>query len=345
LSKAAVSQAVTKLIARGILIEEGLFNNTPLGRKTKKVSVRHDLAYFVGTNLEGNTISACILDSHRRVITRVKRALCSHWSGGKIVSVWVDILRHMLVSSTIDPKMICCTGIGLPGFVSVDKCKTRAYLSPGKWVELNLGQIGENLNLPTLIANNVICRSEYEKKFGLAKDLNNFHYLLINYGMSLTTYINGEIDAYDGINAGEIGHLRMEFGGKRCICGRNGCLDCYVSGRTWEPQSFETEEEFDVELSKRAEYLAIALCNLCKVFYAPFVVLDGIYNNYEPIFKPHLVENIKKELSGLKIVFPEVIFAPPSDMKTSIGASQLAANKYIEEYCKENIFRLKKVTG
>jgi predicted NBD/HSP70 family sugar kinase len=341
LSKAAITQATSKLFAKDLLIEQGRFNKSQFGRKTIKLSVKPDLAYFIGTDLEGTAIRACILNPQKKVVIRAKRAVGPRWSRPRILSVWTEMLKQLIVDAQIDADKICCLGIGLPGLVLPDKFQTRAYLPPGNWVELNVDSIVEELKLPTFVANNLICLTEFEQKIGQAENHNSFYCLLIRYGVAITRCVNGIISTSDEIATGELGHVRIAMDGEKCICGRKGCLDTFVSGRTWNPDSFATEDEFNSELIKRAKYLGIGLSNLLKVFYSPCIVMNGIYNDYEPIFKKHLIDTMAEELSGLKVAPPEVIFASPSEMKTSIGAAQLAANNFLEQYCDKKIFAKK----
>jgi predicted NBD/HSP70 family sugar kinase len=162
--------------------------------------------------------------------------------------------------------------------------------------------------------------------------------LLIRYGIAITRCVNDVSSTSNEIATGELGHVKIVQDGKKCICGDRGCLDSYVSGRTWNPDSFESDDEFNRELTQRAQYLGLALSNLLKVFYSPCIVLNGIYNDYESLFKQDLSDTMAKELAGLKISPPQIIFASPSEMKTSIGASQLAANNFLEQYCEKKFF-------
>jgi predicted NBD/HSP70 family sugar kinase len=331
-SKPAITQAINKLFAKKLLIEGGRYNKTKFGRKTTMLSVRPDFAYFVGTDLEGTAIRACVLDSSRKVVARAKRTLGQQWPKSKILSVWTEMLENVIASSNIDKQNICSLGIGLPGLVSKNEFKTKALVPPGKWMELDVSSIVEKLNLPAFASHNLVCLTEYERKLGQASEFKSFYSMIIRYGVALTRCVDGIISTGNEYISGEFGHVKIVPDGKKCICGHKGCLGCYISGRTWDPDSFETDEEFNRELAKRAEYLGIALSNFLKVFYSPYILLNGIYNDYEPTFKKYLTETLKDELTGFEVETPEVVFGVPSEMKISIGAAQLAANNFLEQY-------------
>jgi glucokinase len=68
-----------------------------------------------------------------------------------------------------------------------------------------------------------------ERIFGNAKDLKDFVTITLGTGLGSGIIINGElVYGHDGF-AGEYGHVRVIPNGRTCGCGRNGCLETYVS--------------------------------------------------------------------------------------------------------------------
>ncbi|MFW6138866.1 MAG: ROK family protein, partial [Spirochaetota bacterium] len=66
--------------------------------------------------------------------------------------------------------------------------------------------------------------------YGQAKNCDNFILVDLGQGIGLGIVINGTI--YEGANlkAGEIGHLIIDPGGRKCSCGNYGCLESVASG-------------------------------------------------------------------------------------------------------------------
>ena len=56
LSKAAITQAINRLIKSGFVEEGRRLNEARRGRKTVSLRFRPDMAYFIGTDLEGGAI-------------------------------------------------------------------------------------------------------------------------------------------------------------------------------------------------------------------------------------------------------------------------------------------------
>lgn len=89
----------------------------------------------------------------------------------------------------------------------------------------------ERYNLPTVLTNDANAAALGEMLFGAASGLKHFVVITIGTGLGSGIVVNGEVlYGHDGF-AGEIGHTIAKPGGRRCSCGRFGCLETYVSGR------------------------------------------------------------------------------------------------------------------
>src|SRR3989339_1315014 len=75
MSKAAVTQSVNKLLKQKIVTEGQRLEENRLGRKKIKLSVQPDLAYFLGADLEGLAVRACVMDCSYKIISSGKRAI------------------------------------------------------------------------------------------------------------------------------------------------------------------------------------------------------------------------------------------------------------------------------
>lgn len=338
LSKAAVTQVVSKLLKSG-LIEEGLrFSNSGKGRKTTTLRVKPDLAYLLGTDLEGMAVRVCIIDCEKKVIAGGKRAIGPDWSIRKILNQWLSIIEEVIDRSGILPEKMAGIGVGLPGKVSRENFHCRAYLPPGRWVDLNIGSVLEKFNLAVTAANNVVCAAEYERRLGSARQVKNFISILARYGIGAAIFSNSSFLAGEEFFTGELGHMRVDCKGPVCVCGQRGCLDVFASGRTWRQEKIRTDAMLHRELSSRGRYLAIGVANLLKVFHPALLIINGIYNEYENEFRPILLSALDAELKGLQLSVPEVVFGEPVDFKASIGAAMRAADEFLEAYLEKNLF-------
>lgn len=87
----------------------------------------------------------------------------------------------------------------------------------------------QKFHRPTLLANDANAAAIGEHLFGNAKDLNDFVLITLGTGLGSGVFINGELIVGSQGFAGEYGHIRVVPNGRSCGCGRNGCLETYVS--------------------------------------------------------------------------------------------------------------------
>lgn len=91
--------------------------------------------------------------------------------------------------------------------------------------------VSDNLKVPVQLTNDAKAAAIGEMIFGGAKGMKNFIEITIGTGLGSGIVANGElIYGHDGL-AGELGHVNVVRNGRPCGCGRQGCLESYVSKR------------------------------------------------------------------------------------------------------------------
>jgi len=83
--------------------------------------------------------------------------------------------------------------------------------------------------LPIAITNDANAAALGEYKFGIGKGLRNFIVITLGTGLGSGIIINGNLLYSEGGLAGEFGHTIVKPNGRRCKCGRAGCLETYAS--------------------------------------------------------------------------------------------------------------------
>ncbi|WP_125708386.1 ROK family protein [Lacticaseibacillus porcinae] len=110
----------------------------------------------------------------------------------------------------------------------------------GIWYEINPDHptpvaladiIQKQFELPTYIGNDVYSATVAEQAFGIGQTTDNFIYLNVGTGIAGRVVTNGQIVQGAHSDAGEIGHMVVDFNSKeQCICGRFGCVEPIASG-------------------------------------------------------------------------------------------------------------------
>jgi glucokinase len=123
-------------------------------------------------------------------------------------------------------------GVGVPN----GNYFTGMVVSPpnlGKdWDELNLCSLIKTFkNVPVSITNDANAAALGEKYYGAAKSMTDAVVITLGTGLGSGIIVNNRIlYGHDGF-AGELGHLVIEPEGRKCGCGRRGCLEMYVSAK------------------------------------------------------------------------------------------------------------------
>ncbi|HYH92978.1 MAG TPA: ROK family protein, partial [Candidatus Saccharimonadales bacterium] len=103
---------------------------------------------------------------------------------------------------------------------------------PG-WHDVPIVEMVSNaLDRPTVVDNDATAGALAEWWFGAGRTrrVTNLVYLTISTGIGGGLVLDGRVYRGAAGNAGELGHLTVDYLGRRCGCGRRGCLEAYASG-------------------------------------------------------------------------------------------------------------------
>ncbi|GAA1912294.1 ROK family glucokinase [Nocardioides lentus] len=125
---------------------------------------------------------------------------------------------------------VCAVGVGAAGFV--DKAGDEVMFAPNlAWRDEPMRRDLEQLTgLPVVIENDANAAAWGEFTFGAASDTDDLVMLTLGTGVGGGIVLDGELYRGGFGVAAELGHLRIERGGRPCGCGNLGCLEQYASG-------------------------------------------------------------------------------------------------------------------
>ena len=114
--------------------------------------------------------------------------------------------------------------------------------------------IAEATGIETTLTNDANAAAIGEMIYGAAKGMKDFVVVTLGTGLGSGFVANGQlIYGHDGF-AGELGHVIAVRDGRRCGCGRNGCLETYASatGIVRTAEQWLEEKKDDTVLRKQA---------------------------------------------------------------------------------------------
>ena len=122
-------------------------------------------------------------------------------------------------------------GIGAPNGNFYTGCVDNAPNLTIKGV-LNFEQeIHKYMDVPVVLSNDANAAAYGEMVYGGAKGLDNFIMFTLGTGVGSGIVIDGKLVHGSTGAAGELGHSILIPGGRKCSCGREGCLETYTSAR------------------------------------------------------------------------------------------------------------------
>jgi predicted NBD/HSP70 family sugar kinase len=226
LSKQATSDLVDQLLSMNFVREEKS-NGKGVGKPPTPISINPHGGFTLGFHVDFGQLTSVAINLAGEVLRREEHPL----EDLAPIQAAEDIA--LTAARLLDEAQIprnCLLGIGLatPGPFAV------AGLSPPRlpgWDGVILRKLLEDATgLRVSLANDGQCAVTGEWRFGeFARRLTNFVYVYIGMGLGSGVMIHSAAFGGASGNAGEFGHTTVVPGGHGCICGKNGCLETYVS--------------------------------------------------------------------------------------------------------------------
>ena len=185
----------------------------------------------IGIDLGGTKIEAVALDASGAVLLR-RRTLTPQGDYDGILAA-IEALVGFLEAQTGRRGSV---GVATPGALSLKTGlikNANSTVLNGRPLDRDLEQ---RLRRPVRIENDANCFALSEAVDGAAKGARIVFGVIIGTGVGGGVVVNEEIVAGPNRIAGEWGHnplpwmTREEFPGRRCNCGRDGCIETFVSG-------------------------------------------------------------------------------------------------------------------
>lgn len=129
-----------------------------------------------------------------------------------------------------EPVELVGVGVGAPNANYKEGTIVEAPNLPWKGTVPIAQLLSEEFNLPVKLTNDANAAAMGEMMFGGAKGMRDFIVITLGTGLGSGIVANGQlIQGHDG-HAGELGHIAFKTGGgRKCKCGKRGCLETYVS--------------------------------------------------------------------------------------------------------------------
>ncbi|PIW36049.1 MAG: sugar kinase, partial [Nitrosopumilales archaeon CG15_BIG_FIL_POST_REV_8_21_14_020_33_23] len=184
--------------------------------------------YKLGVDLGGTKIEAILLDENLNTIQR-KRVPTPQNDYSQILNT-INSLSADLLENVKDYSIGICT----PGAISkktglIKNSNTQCLIEKPLKEDLEK-KLGQKISME----NDANCFAIAESTLGVAKGFDVVFGVIMGTGVGGGIVINGKIHQGRTNIAGEWGHHTLHQNGNNCYCGKQGCVETYISGPALE---------------------------------------------------------------------------------------------------------------
>lgn len=294
----------------------------------------------IGIALGGSETRIGLLDIHRELIASKIIPTDRSLDAREMLERAAHAALGLLEEQQIQMEQCIGVGVGVPGTVDW-RNGTVLYSNNVRWKQVDVaGIIGTLIPLPVRVANDADCAALGEHLAGAGVDYQDIVMVTLGAGVGGGILLNGRIFEGSGIGGSELGHMVIIHNGRRCTCGRKGCLEAYVSmpallrdareacGREIGLEELFSEAGKDGDLhvvtENYKERLGAGVVNMVNLFRPQLVLIGGLMSEQAGELLPPLRKMIRDEVfGGSNGAVPDVAVATLGKNAGVIGAASL----------------------
>lgn len=259
----------------------------------------------LGLDVGGTKLAAGVVAADGRVLSNLTAPSRAEQGPDQMISRLLELGRDAVVAAGVEWADVRAVGLACGGPLDPVSGVIQSPPNLPGWDDVPLvALVSSALDRPAVVDNDATAGALAEWWYGAgrSRDVRTLIYMTISTGVGGGLVLDGRVFRGAAGNAGELGHLTVDYLGRPCGCGRRGCLEAYASGTniaararealaTGERSSLaalKTVTARDVAEAARAgdalatriwdettAILASAMANILDVFNPELVVLGG----------------------------------------------------------------------
>lgn len=228
LTKMAISNIVTELVDKGLLMEGEISSLGNVGRNPVTLRIPQKAPKVIGILILRDRCESVLCDLYLNILKR-KRIELRNLDKKKLIAIMYELIDEMIQS---DETIL---GIGVSAIGPLDR-KRGLLLTPPYFFNIHdlpvKDLIEERYGLPVVMNQDNQSAALVELMYGNGQNRDRFILLGIARGVGCGIVKNGV--PYETLEEPmpEIGHVSIDHKGKKCVCGNRGCLELYVNTYT-----------------------------------------------------------------------------------------------------------------
>ena len=355
LKQASITKIIASLIQLGIVSEVGIVEGKK-GRRSIGITINSNMYKVIGVKLARKSFSVGLYDISG-VEYKVQSESLSMSQGSKIA---LERMKAVIADFLRDQDDVVAIGVAIPGPFLKDKGKIVLITEFPGWENVNLQEeFYKEFSIPVFVEHDANAGALAEWWF--TENIHNtgvMVYFLASEGIGAGIISEGQLFTGSQGIAGEVGHMSIDYNGRKCSCGSYGCLEMYCStlalikdvksNLTDYPDSvlnqgkeisvdnifvaMEQGDELAIKMVRQAGlYMGYGIVNLVSVynpnciiisdimFRGGEVLLNAIHEAIKPRLHPSLYENLTIKLSKF------------SNDPILYGAAALATDQFLKK--------------
>ncbi len=346
LTRSTITGIVAELADLGLVREgEAPSATGRAGRPSSNIEANSEVA-ALSVHPDTDAVTVALVGLGGEVLARLRHNTSSILDAKRMVRT-VDTLVETMRADIDRHYRLVGVGLGVPGLVR--ETDGRVLLAPHlKWKNEDVAHdLARALGLPVIAGNDASLGALAEYRFGAGEGARDL--LFVNgttSGIGGGVVIGGSLLSGTEGYAGEMGHTLVRTNGKRCYCGRSGCLEAEVSLTNLMPflrSGTIDEDELDIELgvardprllaevARQVELLSEALTNFVNLFNPEVVILGGYLGALLSVSRERLTEAVRVRPLGGEARSIRLERARLRSRLMLIGPAELAFGRLLQD--------------
>jgi glucokinase len=183
----------------------------------------------LAVDVGGTTVKGAVVDGAGRPL-HVLAAPTAPADGAPVADVLSAVLADLAGRAAASGLQVVGAGVVTPG--TVDETTGRVGFAANLgWRDFDLrGHLARQLDVPVAVGHDVRAAGAAEALLGAGRGARDLAFVALGTGIAAALVTGGAVVTGATRAAGEIGHMPVHPGGRRCTCGQVGCLEAYASG-------------------------------------------------------------------------------------------------------------------
>jgi glucokinase len=196
-----------------------------------------------GIDLGGTKMQAIVVDDDHQVLGQARLPTPTKGGPDDVIADLAESVRQACADAGVEVSKLAGVGLGSPGSIA-DGTVANARNLPG-WTEKPVPvaeELGRALGTEVRIGNDVDVATRAEFELGAAAEYDSLLGVFWGTGVGGGLILDGK--QWDGRgSAGEIGHMVVVLGGRKCPCRRRGCMEAYAGRAAMEARARHLHKE------------------------------------------------------------------------------------------------------